>query len=174
MTATDSTTGSPAQTDGTVAPHTEQPREAFFEQTWDLSYRHALGETLGGFFDGLRNKQLLGRRCPSCQRVLVPARSACDQCHVATTDWVEVGPAGAVTVSTVVSMPVKGMTEPGPYLLAYVHVQGGDTAVAGHVRGIALEDPAAAAQQLPPGAQVVVRFTDQPQGRVTDFWFEPA
>lgn len=144
----------------------------FFEQTWDLSYRHALGETVGGFLEGLRRQQLLGRRCPSCERVLFPARSFCDRCHVATEDWVEVGHTGVLEMFTIVYEPFPGMRVPPPYVLAYVLLDGADTAGVGYVKGLDLSDVHAASQQLSTGIQLRVRFSDEPQGQVTDFWYE--
>jgi uncharacterized OB-fold protein len=146
----------------------------FYEQTWDLSYRHALGETVGGVLQGLTERRLLGRRCPSCERVLFPARSFCDRCHVATDDWVEVGHQGVLEMFTIVYQAFPGMLVDAPYVLAYALLDGADTAVAGYVKGLDLSDPAAAAARLSTGTPIVVRFTDHPEGKITDFWFELA
>lgn len=146
----------------------------FFEQTWDLSYRHALGETVGGFLGALRDKRLLGRRCPTCERVLFPARSFCDRCHVSTADWVEVAHHGVLEMFTIVYEPFPGMLVPPPYVLAYATLKGADTAVVGYVRGLDLADVAAAAARLRTGTPITVVFTDEPTGQVTDFWFEVA
>jgi uncharacterized OB-fold protein len=149
-----------------------QAEPAFFEQTWDLSYRHALGTTVGGFLNGLRERRLLGRRCPGCQRVLFPARSFCDRCHVATTEWVEVEHHGRLEMFTIVYEDFPGMRVKPPYVLAYALLDGADTAVVGYVKGLELGDVAEATKQLRTGATVKVRFVEQPQGEVTDFWFE--
>lgn len=144
----------------------------FFEQTWDLSYRHALGETVGGFLEALRDKRLLGRRCPGCERVLFPARSFCDRCHVSTTDWVEVAHRGVLEMFTIVYEPFPGMLVEAPYVLAYATLEGADTAVVGYVKGLDLSDVAVAAAALRTGTPITVVFTDEPTGQVTDFWFE--
>lgn len=146
----------------------------FFEQTWDLSYRHALGETVGGFLEALREKRLLGRRCPACERVLFPARSFCDRDHVSTTDWVEVAHRGVLEMFTIVYEPFPGMLVAPPYVLAYATLEGADTAVVGYVKGLDLSDVTAAAAALRTGTPVDVVFTDEPTGQVTDFWFEVA
>lgn len=145
---------------------------AFFEQTWDLSYRHALGTTVGGFLGGLRERRLLGRRCPGCERVLFPARSFCDRCHTATTDWVEVGHRGRLEMFTIVYEDFPGMQVKAPYVLAYALLEGADTAVVGYVKGVELDQLAEATKRLHTGAGVDVRFTGKPKGEVTDFWFE--
>jgi uncharacterized OB-fold protein len=145
---------------------------AFFEQTWDLSYRHALGATVGRFLAGLKERRLLGRRCPQCERVLFPARSFCDRCHEETTEWVEVGHTGRLEMFTIVYEPFPGMLVEPPYVLAYALLDGADTAVAGYVKGLDLTDVAVASQLITTGTPVDVIFADRPEGKVTDFWFE--
>ena len=44
----------------------------FYEQTWDLQYKHALGETTSRFLEGLTQQKIWGRRTTD-GRVLVPA-----------------------------------------------------------------------------------------------------
>lgn len=147
---------------------------AFFEQTWDLSYRHALGKTVGAFLEGLKRKELLGRRCPSCSRVLFPARSFCDRCHVATEEWVQIGHRGTLEMFTIVYEPFPGMLVKPPYVLAYALLENADTAVVGYLKGVELADVEAASRAISTGMAIDIHFTDQPEGRVTDFWFQPA
>ena len=143
----------------------------FYEQTWDLSYRHALGQTTGRFLAALGEKRLLGRRCPHCERVLVPARSFCDRCMESTDDWIDVGPGGQIEMFTIVYEPFKGLPEP-PYALAYVTPDGGSTALVGYVKGLDLTDTTTAVAQLAIGRRVVTRFSKRPRGVATDYWFE--
>jgi len=146
---------------------------AFHDQTWDLSYRHALGETVGRFLGGLADGRLLGRRCPGCSRVLLPARAFCDRCHLDTTDWVDVEPRGELAMFTIVNEPFRNMPTP-PYVIAYALLDGADTALLGYLRGVDLTDLAAATTAIRVGLPVRVVFADEPTGRVTDYWFEPA
>jgi hypothetical protein len=147
-----------------------EPR--FFEQTWDLAYRHALGDTVGGFLDGVSRKELLGRRCADCGRVLFPARSFCDRCHRATDEWVSVSPRGQLEMFTIVYEPFRGMLVSPPYVLAYALLDGADTAVVGYLKGLELTDPDRAAARLHTGTPIEVHFADEPEGKVTDFWFQ--
>jgi uncharacterized protein len=144
----------------------------FFEQTWDLAYRHALGDTVGAVLSGLQEKRLVGRRCSSCERVLFPARSFCDRCHVATDEWVDVAPRGRVEMFTIVYESFPGMLVDAPYVLAYVLLEGADTAAVGYIRGLDLSDVTAASGALRTGTAVEVLFVDEPEGKITDFWFE--
>jgi uncharacterized protein len=144
----------------------------FHEQTWDLSYRHALGATTAAFLSALSEGRILGRRCDTCNRILVPARSFCDRCHVDTGQWFEVGTEGVVEMFTVVHEPFRGLPAP-PYALAYVTLDGADTALPGYVRGLDLSDADAAVERLAIGTRLRVAFADEPVGTVADYWFEP-
>ena len=154
----------------TSAPEPAQPR--FYAQTWDLSYRHALGSTVGVFLDGIAEGRVRGRACPSCARVLVPPRSYCDRCSVETTDWVDVANEGVIEMMTIVYEGFKGLPDP-PYAIAYVTLDGASTALLGYVRGVELSDVAAATAALAIGTRLRVQFAAEPQGQVTDYWFEP-
>lgn len=149
------------------------PPPAFHEQTWDLSYRHALGATVGRFLQGLGERRMLGRVCPQCERVLVPPRSYCDRCYAETTEWREVAQSGSIAMFTVIYEHFKGLPEP-PYALAYVTLDGADTALVGYVRGVDLSVPAEAAKRLAVGTRAEVKFSATPTGTVTDYWFELA
>ena len=143
----------------------------FYEQKWDLEYRHALGETTSKFLRGLAEHKIWGTRSTD-GRVLVPARSFDDQNHERTIGWVEVGLTGTIEMSTVVYEAFKGLPEP-PYALAYVLLQGADTALVGYVRDVELSDQAAAIEALKIGTPVRVAFAEHPSGNATDYWFVP-
>lgn len=138
---------------------------------WNFSYRYFAGETASRFFADLRDHgRITGRRCPRCQRVLVPARSWCDRCFVATTDWVTVGTEGVVETFTVLTAAFPGMPEP-PLAIAYVTLDGAGTAVLNFVEGLDLTDLDAAAAVLLARPRVEVVFHDDRNGRMTDFHF---
>ena len=65
-------------------------------------YEHSAGRFLSQFLEGLRRGVLLGARCPSCGRVLVPARGFCEYCYRPTVELVELSGRGRV-YSAVVS-----------------------------------------------------------------------
>ena len=143
------------------------------EQRWDIHYRHAAGETGSHFFRALRDKRLLGRRCPACRRLLLPPRGFCDRCFVPTGEWLPVEHEGVLEAFTVVAQKFTGLPDP-PYVVAYARLRNADTAMVNYLRGIDLGDVRAAAQRLAIGMPVRVVFRDRPEGRMTDFWFEPA
>ena len=102
----------------------------------------------------------------------MPARSFCDRCHVATGEWFEVGTAGVIEMFTVVHEAFRGLPEP-PYALAYVTLDGADTALPAYVRGVELTDPEDYTVRLAIGTRTRVAFATEPTGTVADYWFEP-
>lgn len=141
----------------TTQPSTEAVPVAggprFYEQTGDLSYRHALGETTSRLLDGLAEGKIWGRRDPASDRVLVPPRSYSDRDHVATTEWVQVANEGVIEMFTVIYEPFRNLPAP-PYALAYVTLDGADTALVGYVRGLNLADQETAVKALAIGTRV--------------------
>lgn len=138
---------------------------------WDLYYEHAIGPTASRFFDEIQaNQKLMGKKCPKCNRVLVPPRSFCDRCFVETTNWSEVGPGGQIEAFTIVYQAFKGLPHP-PYALVYVLLDGADTAIAGFLRNLDLRDTDKAVSQMQIGRRVRVVFAKERKGSVLDFWF---
>ena len=143
------------------------------QETWNITYTHALGETASCFYVQLRDHaKLYGKRDARSGRVLVPPRAFSDQTLEPTTDWVEVGPGGRIEAFTIVYDAFQGLPPP-PYAFGYVLLDKADTALGGYFRGVDLADPPAAAQRLKIGTRVVTRFAERRVGDVLDFWFEP-
>lgn len=139
---------------------------------WNFEYRYFAGEIASRFFNALRHEgRIYGTSCPKCGRVLVPARSFCDACFVATEGWVKTGPSGILEIFTIVGTQFPGLPEP-PFVIGYVTLDGANTAILNYVRGIDLSDINAAAAQLMKRPRVRARFADSREGRVTDFHFE--
>ncbi len=139
--------------------------------SWNFQYRYFAGETASRFFVELRDHgHIVGRRCPGCQRVLVPARSYCDRCFVATTDWVTVGTEGVVETFTVLTAAFPGLPEP-PLAIAYVTLDGAGTALLNFVEGLDLTDLDATAGVLLDRPRAEVVFHEARHGRMTDFHF---
>jgi len=141
------------------------------EGAWNFQYRYFAGETASRFFAELRDHgRIVGRRCPGCERVLVPARSYCDRCFLATTDWVTVGTEGVVETFTVLTAAFPGLPEP-PLAIAYVTLDGAGTALLNFVEGLDLTDLDATAALLLDRPRAEVVFHDDRHGRMTDFHF---
>jgi uncharacterized OB-fold protein len=144
------------------------------EQHWDIRYRHTADPVIAQFLKTIRDEgRLLGRRCNTCDRVLVPARAFCDRDFVETDDWVDLGDEGTIELFTIIYLKTAGLPDP-PYALAYVRPDGADTALMNYVRGVDLSDPATAAEHIAIGTRVKILFGEERTGRMTDFHFELA
>ena len=84
--------------------------------------------------------------------------------------WRELSHTGVIEAATIVSESFPGMPVP-PYALAYVKLDGADTALGNFLRGVDLENLATARYQMTIGTRVRVEFTDRPEGRITDFFY---
>lgn len=139
---------------------------------WSFDFTYYAGEAASRFFKELaENRRIMGTRCPKCRRVLVPARGFCDACMEPTGEWVEVGPEGTLETFTIIATAFPGLPKP-PLVMAYVTLDGADTALINFVHGMDLGDIDAAAQKLNQLPRVVARFIDEPKGRITDFSFQ--
>jgi uncharacterized protein len=140
--------------------------------SWNFDYTYFAGETASRFFAELRdNKRILGRRCPSCQRLVIPARSYCDACYVEMGDWEPVGETGTIEAFTILTRAFPGLPEP-PLVIAFVTLDGADSAVLNFVEGVNLDDQDAAGAYLFDNDRVRVVFSEKREGRITDFHFE--
>ncbi len=91
-----------------------------------LDYTVTAGYDLTAFLRGIARKTILGRECPACQKVYVPARGTCPTCSVPTGAAVEVAHAGTITTFCVVNIPFEGQQLTPPYVCASVLLDGAD------------------------------------------------
>jgi uncharacterized OB-fold protein len=68
--------------------------------------------------------------------VYVPPRGACPTCGVATTEQVEVGPAGTVTTFCIVNIKARNLDIEVPYVYAHIALDGAGLALHGRIGGI--------------------------------------
>lgn len=142
------------------------------QETWNITYDHALGETASYFFTQIRDHaKIFGRKEARSGRVLVPPRAFSDQTLEPTKDWVEVGLGGRIESFTMVYEAFRGLPDP-PYAFGYVTLDGADTAIGGLFKGVDLKDPEVAAKRLAIGTRVMTKFAEKRKGEVLDFWFE--
>ena len=135
-----------------------------------LRYDYALGEVAGKFMDGLRNRQILATRCSKSAMVYLPPRAFCERSFEKCDSWVEAGKSGVIETSTIVVRGFEG-SRPPPIAIAFVRLDGVDSAIANYIEGLDMSDVDQAMQVIKPGTRVKVEFSPEPQGRVTDFYF---
>jgi uncharacterized OB-fold protein len=135
-----------------------------------LSYQYALGEVAGKFMDGLRSRKILATRCSKSAMVYLPPRAFCERSFEKCDSWVEAGSEGVIEASTVVVRGFEGSRKP-PIAIAFVRLDGVDSAIANYVEDLDFSDVERAMRQIQPGTRVKVKFIDEPEGKVTDFYF---
>ncbi|MEU6387707.1 OB-fold domain-containing protein [Streptomyces sp. NPDC046939] len=101
-----------------------------------LDYTYSPGAAQSRFINALADHRTVGERCPSCRKVYVPPRGACPTCGVATSEQVEVGPAGTVTTYCIVNVKAKNLDIELPYVYAHIALDGADLALHGRIAGI--------------------------------------
>jgi uncharacterized OB-fold protein len=141
--------------------------------SWNIPYQYTIGTFASAFFEALKEHRILGCKCPNCGEVSVPPKSFCEPCFIPIEDLVEVGSVGTIEAVTVVTAPFAG-SPPVPYAVAYVRLDGATSSIANYVHKVDLSDLEKLPAELKIGASVDVVFGDTPEGRVTDFWFEPS
>jgi uncharacterized OB-fold protein len=135
-----------------------------------LSYDYAVGEVAGTFLDGLKERKLLASHCSKSKLTYLPPRAFCERSFEPCDGWVEAGMEGVIECSTIVVRGFEGKRPP-PVAIAFVRLDGVDSAIPNYVDGADLEDFDAAMKLMAPGRRVRVEFVDEPEGRVTDFSF---
>lgn len=136
-----------------------------------LRYDYALGEVAGKFMDGLRAGKLLATRCSKSALTYLPPRSFCERSFEPCDSWVEAGTEGVIESSTIVVRGYEGKRK-APMAIAFVRLDGVDSAIANYVDGVDLADFDRAMEQIAPGTRVRVVFAAERVGRVTDFTFQ--
>ncbi|MFD8570255.1 Zn-ribbon domain-containing OB-fold protein [Streptomyces sp. NPDC057694] len=130
--------------DGQPGPNPPAPHTGTFDEApvtgivaeARLDYTYSPGGAQSRYINALADNRTVGERCPSCHKVYVPPRGACPTCGVATTDQVEVGPAGTVTTYCIVNVKAKNLDIELPYVYAHIALDGADLALHGRIAGI--------------------------------------
>ena len=91
-----------------------------------LEYEFTAAGAHAEFLENVAQGRLVGKRCPRCEKVYVPARANCPQCGIATAELVEVSDRGTVTTFCVVRVPSENIDLELPYCAANVLLDGSD------------------------------------------------
>ena len=62
----------------------------------NLKYAWDNGVAIGRYLAGLKEGRIVGKRCVSCKRVLVPPRMFCELCWRPTDEWTDVRDTGRI------------------------------------------------------------------------------
>ncbi len=144
-----------------------------FPGKWEIEYEYAAGRVLTEFFKKLKEGKIVGSRCPSCKRVLMPPRAFCERCMVETSELVEVKDEGVLLNFIIVYRKFYGLPEP-PYAIGLVKLDGADEPMLHFIGGVDLSTPERALQVLRPGIRVKAVWSETRTGAITDIkYFAP-
>lgn len=140
---------------------------------WALDFSVNLGETHSRFFDGLTEETLWGVRCPECDRTFFPPQPHCDECFVATDEWVEMPEAGVIESYAVTYFQFMNMPEP-PYVTGVIRVGDSATCLLHFVDEIDHEDPEELRDAMSVGMDVEPVWAADKSGSILDIeYFKP-
>jgi len=108
--------------------------------TVSLDYNYAASPEESLFYRGLNEGRIMGQRCPTCQKVYIPPRSACPADGTPTAEEVELSQTGTVTTFCIVNVPFLGQKITPPYVSAYVLLDGADIAVLHLILGVPADE----------------------------------
>lgn len=130
--------------------------------------RYSAGAVGSRFLIEIRDKKrIIGTRCPTCNRVYVPARSICKDCFEQLDEWVEVSDKGTVLTYTVCHRPNPVQPMETPLVYGIIQLDGADT---GFVHMLGEVD----SEQLRIGMRVQAVFKEQREASILDIkYFKP-
>ena len=112
-------------------------------------------------------KKILGMRCPTCNRVYVPARSTCKDCFETITEWAEVSDKGTLLTYTVCNESTIAQPVEAPIIYGIVQLDGADN---GFVHMIGEVD----AEKLHVGMRLQAVFKESRTASILDIkYFKP-
>jgi len=131
------------------------------------TYKRSLGPVLGAFFNALRDRRIVGVRCPD-GRVLVPPKEYDPETGEAASEMVDVSDEGSVVSWAWVNDPRPSQPLDHPFAYALVKLDGADSPML-HVVDVANEAAMAT------GMRVRACWAKETTGAITDIaCFEPA
>lgn len=130
--------------------------------------RYSAGAVGSRFLIEIRDKKrIMGTRCPTCNRVYVPARSICKDCFGQLDELVEVSDKGTVLTYTVCNQPNPVQPVETPLVYGIVQLDGADT---GFVHMLGEVNP----EQLRIGMRVQAVFKEEREASILDIkYFKP-
>ena len=130
-------------------------------------YNFWIGRYMDKFYDGLETKQILGNRCPTCNKVFVPPRKVCGACFNTMDlydNWIELKDTGTLQNFTTTSFTISEVGKkktPEATLIGMVQFDGSDTAVIYPLLNLQEKD-------LTIGMKLQVVWNDELKGHPTD------
>lgn len=131
-------------------------------------FRWSIGRHTSRFLAELRDHQtIVGNRCPSCEKVMIPPRGVCGDCFVPMTDLVELSGQGTVLTYTVLAFgfvdPNTGRAKKVPYTWGFIQLDGADNTMIHYI-----ETEETNPEKLRVGMRVEAVFEENRKGELLD------
>ncbi|MCD6570646.1 MAG: Zn-ribbon domain-containing OB-fold protein [Deltaproteobacteria bacterium] len=154
-----------------MAEKNEKPRT--IHTVLRVPFEMALGPTWTRFFEGLREKKILGTKCKECGRILVPARPFCPRCFEPMEEWVEVAQEGTIITWSYVNYTYFGVTaDMIPIVPTRIKLDGVDGGWGGRIGGFDIKDFDLVNKKVKVGARVKAVWSGERHGHLRDieYW----
>jgi uncharacterized OB-fold protein len=129
--------------------------------TLEYTFKRSLGPVLGAFFEGLREKSILGMRTPK-GRILVPPSEYDPDTGEPLSDLVKVADEGVVTTYTWVPDPRAQQPLQRPFAFALIKLDGSDVPM------LHVVDTGGVREKMRIGMRVKARWAEERSGAITD------
>lgn len=139
-----------------------------------LPYRLAYGETWTRFFEGMKEKKLLGTKCHQCNRVLVPARTFCPRCFVDMDEWVECSQEGTLIAWCLTNYRYFAQPIEPPFISALIRLDETDVNFLHLLGGFEMDDIESVRKRVKNGMRVRAVWEEERTGNILDLcYFTP-
>jgi uncharacterized OB-fold protein len=105
-----------------------------------MEYRYTPGMETSTTLRAIKEGRLIGRKCPSCEKVYFPARAVCSMCGEAFSETVELKDTGTLVTFATVNVNFANRTIDLPYVAGEVRFDGADTTTSVLVSGLPVEE----------------------------------
>ncbi len=143
------------------------------EYNWHIDYRVSVGSVYTKFFEGLKNKRIIGNKCPECGNIYIPVKTFCDKCFVQPTEWIEAKQRGTVQGFTVTFLKLEGLPDP-PYISAIIKIDNSAVSLIHFLGGIDYKDQEELPSKIHLGMAVEPVWEENRKGDMLDIkYFKP-
>jgi uncharacterized OB-fold protein len=94
-----------------------------------------VGRYMDKFYDAFEGKKIIGNKCPKCEKVFVPPRKLCGECHEEIAfdkNWVDLPDRGTLLNYTITPYRIndRGSRKvKKPQIIGMIQIEGSDTAI---------------------------------------------
>lgn len=135
-----------------------------------FTYKNRVGHALEQYINGLKDKKILGVKCPTCKKVYVPPRTVCGKCHKPVDQMTELDPQGVLKNFTVAHVTIVNgeiKNAPQPYIIGMIKLNGASSLLSAIIKVASVSD-------VKTGIKVKAVWKDATQGDYNDLmYFEP-